>query len=97
MNTIKKITAVLGFAAIAALPASAQINDSRTELLVDAAWLMQNINNPGLMVICHIGLWASAVVFAARTLGIDARLYDGSMTEWANRAELPLVMEGGGN
>lgn len=45
---------------------------------------------------CHIGLWASAVVFAARTLGIDARLYDGSMTEWANRAELPLVM-GGGN
>ncbi len=45
---------------------------------------------------CHIGLWASAVVFAARTLGIDARLYDGSMTEWAADPELPLVVPGGG-
>ncbi len=41
---------------------------------------------------CHIGYWASAVVFAARTLGWDARLYDGSMTEWAADDELPLVV-----
>jgi thiosulfate/3-mercaptopyruvate sulfurtransferase len=41
---------------------------------------------------CHIGYWASAVVFAARTLGLDARLYDGSMTEWAADEELPLVV-----
>ena len=45
---------------------------------------------------CHIGYWASAVVFAARTLGWDAVLYDGSMTEWAADAELPLVVPGGG-
>ena len=41
---------------------------------------------------CHIGYWASAVVFAARTLGLDARLYDGSMTEWAADEDLPLVV-----
>lgn len=45
---------------------------------------------------CHIGLWASSVVFAARTLGIDARLYDGSMTEWASDPELPLEVPGAG-
>lgn len=45
---------------------------------------------------CHIGYWASAVVFAARTLGIDARLYDGSMAEWAQDETLPLVTEPGG-
>jgi thiosulfate/3-mercaptopyruvate sulfurtransferase len=44
---------------------------------------------------CHIGYWASAVVFAARTLGMDARLYDGSMTEWAQDASLPLVLPEG--
>jgi thiosulfate/3-mercaptopyruvate sulfurtransferase len=51
----------------------------------------------GVVAYCHIGYWASAVVFAARTLGLDARLYDGSMTEWAANAELPLVVpEAGG-
>lgn len=44
---------------------------------------------------CHIGYWASAVVFAARTLGMDARLYDGSMTEWAQNPDLPLVLPEG--
>ena len=49
---------------------------------------------PGEQVVayCHIGYWASAVVFAARSLGLDARLYDGSMTEWAQDPELPLVL-----
>lgn len=46
----------------------------------------------GAVAYCHIGYWASAVVFAARTLGLDARLYDGSMTEWAANPELPLVV-----
>ena len=44
---------------------------------------------------CHIGLMASSVVLAARTLGFEALLYDGSMTEWADDAELPLVGSGG--
>lgn len=45
---------------------------------------------------CHIGLWGSAVLFAARTLGYDAALYDGSMTEWARDRSLPLETAGGG-
>jgi thiosulfate/3-mercaptopyruvate sulfurtransferase len=42
---------------------------------------------PGDTVIayCHIGQQATAVVFAARTLGIKTVLYDGSFEEWANR------------
>ena len=38
---------------------------------------------------CHIGQQATAVVFAARTLGIDAVLYDGSFQDWARRG-LPV-------
>lgn len=45
---------------------------------------------------CHIGLWGSAVLFAARTLGYDAVLYDGSMAEWAADPSLPLEAAGGG-
>lgn len=38
---------------------------------------------------CHIGIQATAVIFAARTLGINARLYDGSFQDWSNRG-LPV-------
>jgi thiosulfate/3-mercaptopyruvate sulfurtransferase len=31
---------------------------------------------------CHIGQQATLVVFAARTLGIDVKLYDGSFEDW---------------
>jgi len=37
---------------------------------------------------CHIGIQATAVIFAARTLGIDAQLYDGSFQDWSMR-QLP--------
>ena len=42
---------------------------------------------PGDEVIayCHIGQQATAVVFAARTLGYKVRLYDGSMNDWSLR------------
>lgn len=33
-------------------------------------------------VYCHIGQQASAVLFAARLIGVDASLYDGSYQEW---------------
>lgn len=32
---------------------------------------------------CHVGQQASATLFAARTLGINALLYDGSFEEWS--------------
>jgi thiosulfate/3-mercaptopyruvate sulfurtransferase len=52
---------------------------ARLRELFDAAGVA-----PGDQVIayCHIGQQATAVWFAARLLGIDVRLYDGSFTEW---------------
>ena len=34
---------------------------------------------------CHIGQQATAVIFAARTLGITVKLYDGSFEDWSKR------------
>lgn len=39
---------------------------------------------------CHIGQQATAVLFAARTLGNPVRLFDGSYQEWGRRPELPV-------
>ena len=39
---------------------------------------------------CHIGQQATAVWFAARLLGHQASLYDGSFDEWSRRKELPV-------
>ncbi|MBM4194596.1 MAG: sulfurtransferase [Gemmatimonadetes bacterium] len=40
---------------------------------------------------CHIGMQGSALYLAARHLGYDAALYDGSWEEWSRKAELPIV------
>ncbi len=47
---------------------------------------------PGDTVVayCHIGQQGTAVLFAARTLGYDVKLYDGSFQDWSARAELPV-------
>jgi thiosulfate/3-mercaptopyruvate sulfurtransferase len=46
---------------------------------------------PGDHVIayCHVGQQATVVIFAARSLGIDAELYDGSFEDWSRR-KLPV-------
>jgi len=46
---------------------------------------------PGDRVVsyCHIGQQATVVYFAARYLGYDARLYDGSWEDWSAHTELP--------
>jgi thiosulfate/3-mercaptopyruvate sulfurtransferase len=49
--------------------------------------------SPGdkLVAYCHIGYQATAVIYAARSLGIDAVLYDGSFQDWAGRG-LPIEL-----
>jgi thiosulfate/3-mercaptopyruvate sulfurtransferase len=48
---------------------------------------------PGDRVVsyCHIGMQATMVYFAARYLGYDARLYDGSWEDWSAHQELPAA------
>ncbi len=48
---------------------------------------------PGDRVVsyCHIGMQATMVYFAARYLGYDARLYDGSWEDWSAHRELPAA------
>lgn len=50
---------------------------------------------PGDQVIayCHIGQQASVAVFAARLLGLDVRLYDGSFEEWSKRPNAPVAVK----
>jgi thiosulfate/3-mercaptopyruvate sulfurtransferase len=47
---------------------------------------------PGDVVVayCHIGIFANTVLTAARILGYDVRLYDGSFQDWVARAR-PLT------
>jgi len=63
--------------------------------LKDAAELRRRFEDAGVMpgdtvvTYCHIGQYASAVLFAARTLGYPVKLYDGSFQDWAMR-NLPV-------
>lgn len=41
---------------------------------------------------CHVGQQATAVYFAARYLGFDARMYDGSWQDWSAHTEYPVVV-----
>ena len=51
---------------------------------------------PGDTVIgyCHIGQQATAMLFAARSLGHPVLLYDGSFEDWSRRTEFPVENPG---
>lgn len=44
-----------------------------------------------LVTYCTIGLRAGHLYFVARYLGLRPRIYDGSMSEWSRKTELPVV------
>ena len=48
------------------------------------------LNPLGVPSRMNVGQYATAMLFAARTLGYDVRLYDGSMQEWGGILQYPL-------
>jgi thiosulfate/3-mercaptopyruvate sulfurtransferase len=59
------------------------------QALFDAAGV-----KPGTRVVtyCHIGMQASALYVAARLLGYDAAVYDGSWEEWSRKVGYPAAV-----
>jgi thiosulfate/3-mercaptopyruvate sulfurtransferase len=56
--------------------------------------LFQNAGaQPGdtIVAYCHIGMQATAVLFAADHIGYPVKLYDGSFQDWSARNDLPVV------
>jgi thiosulfate/3-mercaptopyruvate sulfurtransferase len=64
---------------------------SRDEL---ATRLRQAGATPGTFIVtyCHVGQQGSLLWLAARWLGYEARLFDGSFEEWSTHDELPVAV-----
>lgn len=78
----------------ASIPVSSFVDDahrlrSAAELraLFDAAGVAAGDTVVGY---CHLGQFATLLLFSARTLGHDVRLYDGSFQEWGSLEHLPV-------
>ena len=80
------------------IPFSSLLEDS-TNKFKSAAALRELFKSAGatpgttVATYCHIGQQASLLYFAARYLGYNAHLYDGSFEEWSRKAELPVETE----
>jgi thiosulfate/3-mercaptopyruvate sulfurtransferase len=44
-----------------------------------------------IVAYCHIGMQATAVLFAADHIGYPVKLYDGSFQDWSSRKDLPVI------
>lgn len=58
--------------------------------LIPEAQLKPKVTAAGKTVVsyCHIGMQATLIYFAAKMLGQDVKLYDGSFQEWSAKSEL---------
>lgn len=54
---------------------------------------------PGDTIIgyCQIGQHATVLLFSARTLGYEVKLYDGSFQDWGSQEQRPIELPGGGS
>lgn len=82
------------------LPYSSVVDESlhlRSPAALEALFSEAGVE-PGDTVVayCHLGQQATAVVFAARTLGYEVRLYDGSFQDWGSLEQYPVETPGGG-
>jgi thiosulfate/3-mercaptopyruvate sulfurtransferase len=77
------------------IPFSSLVEDANSKFKRPEAWralfASAGVNeNDSVATYCHIGQQASLLYFAARYLGYDAHLYDGSFEDWSKRKDLPV-------
>ena len=74
----------------------AEARSGHATKLLSAAELRALFRRAGVMpgvtpvTYCTVGMRASQMYFVLRYLGYDPRIYDGSMSDWSRRSELPL-------
>jgi thiosulfate/3-mercaptopyruvate sulfurtransferase len=63
-------------------------NDARLERLFAQAGVKRGDK---VVSYCHVGMQATVVYLAAKLLGHDAAVYDGSFEDWSKRTDMPVV------
>ena len=76
-----------GAGALEGIPSLLQSRETLRQLLAEAGVT----EGKDLITYCTVGLRASHLYYIARYLGWHPRLYDGSMSEWSRKPELPMT------